>query len=186
MMYLKSNPDSIKICTQALRKGEVIIIPTDTVYGFSAVVDPVLKTAEKIRQIKGRSEEKPFIQLIGKPQDIFKYTDDEIPEEVIDKWPGPLTVIVHDKNECTTTAFRCPDDPWLCAILNELNTPVYSTSANRSGSPLLDKVSELEKEFSQEVSVIIDDGDRIGGVASTIISIDSGKINVLRQGTVKF
>lgn len=185
MMYHKSNPDSVKICCDALRNGDVIIIPTDTVYGFSAVVDKTMNTDEKIRKIKGRSETKPFIQLIGNPEDIYKYTDDKIPTEVLSHWPGPLTIIVHDKNSSGTTAYRCPDDKWLCSLLNELKNPVYSTSANRSGEPQIEKVEQLEKEFSDEVKVIIDDGDRVGGVPSTIISIENNQVKVLREGAVK-
>ncbi|MGN0740766.1 MAG: L-threonylcarbamoyladenylate synthase [Treponema sp.] len=185
MTYLKSDSDSIKKCAESLKNGNIIIIPTDTVYGFSGIVDSVHFTQEKIRKIKGRDEKKPFIRLIASPDDIKKYTDDEIPPELLKFWPGPLTIIVHDKNSDSTTAYRCPDDSWLSALLKETGKPVYSTSANRSGSPLLEKISDIEKEFSSEVDLIVDGGDRIGGVSSTIVSIENGKVKVLRQGSVK-
>lgn len=185
MKYLKSNPESINACVEALKKGGVILIPTDTVYGFSAIVDEKLSTDQKIRKIKGRAETKPFIQLIGNPDDIHKYTDDQIPESVFKNWPGPLTVIVNNKLTGTTTAFRCPDDCWLREILNKLGKSIYSTSANRSGTPVLEKVSQLEEEFKDEVSLIVDAGDRIGGVASTIVAVENSEIKVLRQGAVK-
>lgn len=185
MMLTKSNPESVNKCVEALNSGKVIIIPTDTVYGFSAVADKNRSTDALIRKIKGREETKPFIQLIGKPEDISRYTDDVIPQKILNLWPGPLTVIVHDKEGSGTTAYRCPDDQWLCKILQQIDFPVYSTSANRSGCPILEKVELLEKEFSNEVELIVDDGDRVGGTASTIISIENGEVKVLRQGAVK-
>ena len=185
MIYLKSDSDSIKKCAENLKNGNIIIIPTDTVYGFSGIVDSVHFTQEKIKKIKGRDEKKPFIQLIACPDDIKKYTDDEIPSELLKFWPGPLTIIVHDKNSDSTTAYRCPDDEWLSAILKEVGKPVYSTSANRSGSPLLEKISDIKKEFSSDVDLIIAGGDIIGGISSTIAAVENGKIKVLRQGSVK-
>lgn len=184
MMLTKSDPASVDRCVSALNDGKVIIIPTDTVYGFSGIVDEVHNTAEIIKKIKGRAETKPFIQLIGTPEEIFNYTSDEIPESLLKLWPGPLTVIVHNKYNSGNTAYRCPHDPWLIEILKKVKHPVYSTSANRSGSPIIEKIDILEKEFSTEVDLIIDDGDRVGLLASTIVTIENGIVKVLRQGSV--
>lgn len=183
MKLIKSDENSALQVVEALKNNKVVIIPTDTVYGFSAVAGEKSNDSQ-IRKIKGREETKPFIQLIGRPEDITKYTDDVIPSEILSYWPGPLTIIVHNKKSAGTTAFRCPDDPWLCSILNSLGKSIYSTSANRSGSPVIETVDELEKEFSDEVELIVDDGDRKGGKASTIVSIENGKVKVLRQGAV--
>lgn len=185
MMLSKYDPESVNECVKALNAGKVIIIPTDTVYGFSALAEKCLNTDEKIRKIKGRSEIKPFIQLIGNPQEIKKYTNDVIPENILKLWPGPLTVIVHDKTGSGTTAFRCPDEPWLCQILNQINYPVYSTSANRSGYPVLNSPEELNKEFQNEVELIIDGGLFSDTLPSTIIAIENGTVKVIRQGELK-
>ena len=182
MIILRSDGNSVEFVSRVLLEGSVVVLPTDTVYGFSGVVP---ESEDVIRKIKGRDETKPFIQLIACPDDIKKYTDDEIPSELLKFWPGPLTIIVHDKNSDSTTAYRCPDDEWLSAILKEVGKPVYSTSANRSGSPLLEKISDIKKEFSSDVDLIIDGGDIIGGISSTIAAVENGKIKVLRQGSVK-
>ena len=184
-MIRRYGSGEISSVVDILNNDGVISVPTDTVYGFSGIVDSVHFTQEKIKKIKGRDEKKPFIQLIACPDDIKKYTDDEIPSELLKFWPGPLTIIVHDKNSDSTTAYRCPDDEWLSAILKEVGKPVYSTSANRSGSPLLEKISDIKKEFSSDVDLIIDGGDIIGGISSTIAAVENGKIKVLRQGSVK-
>ena len=71
----KTDSDSAKQTADIMKKGGIVIIPTDTVYGFSGIVDS-RKTDAKIREIKGRAENKPLIQLIASPQDLSKYTDD--------------------------------------------------------------------------------------------------------------
>lgn len=200
MILKKSDLTSIKNTVDILRKGGIVIIPTDTVYGFSGIVDlksvtTCFETDAKIRAIKGRAETKPLIQLIAKPEDIRLYTDDEIPSELLAKWPGALTIIVHIKNdsplaasaipESRTVAFRCPGDEWLRKIISECGAPVFSTSVNRSGEPVLDTIEGITAEFSGEANLIVDDGDKKGALPSTLVTLENGKVKVLRQGSVK-
>ncbi|MBP5358183.1 MAG: L-threonylcarbamoyladenylate synthase [Treponema sp.] len=188
MICSKSDPDSALIVSEALKKGLVAILPTDTVYGFSAIVDfpgePEFQTEKKIREIKGRSETKPFIQLIASPDDILRFSDEKIPDSLKKLWPGPLTVIVSVKAG-GTVAFRCPGDKWLRDVIELCNRPVYSTSVNRSGCPVLTSVDEIRREFGDEVDLIVDDGDSQSSVPSTIVKIENGEIIVVRQGAVK-
>ena len=194
MLLKKSDKDSVKITSDVLKKGGIVIIPTDTVYGFSGIAACTNKdgktTDAVIREIKGRSETKPLIQLIAKPEDIRLYTDDEIPESLLSKWPGALTIIVNIKKSAPeyetlpTVAFRCPGDPWLRQIIENCNCPIYSTSVNRSGHPVLDEISAIVSEFENEVDLIIDDGHKKGAVPSTLVSIEANKVKVLRQGSV--
>ena len=200
MILNKSDSSSIEQTVSILKKGGIVIIPTDTVYGFSGIVD--LKAAgwhfesdAKIRAIKGRTETKPLIQLIAKPEDIRLYTDDEIPAELLAKWPGALTIIVHIKNdsplantaipESRTVAFRCPGDEWLRKMIAECGAPIFSTSVNRSGQPVLDTNAAIASEFGSEVDLIIDDGDKKGALPSTLVAIENGQIKVLRQGSIQ-
>lgn len=200
MILKKSDPSSIEETAAVLRKGGIVIIPTDTVYGFSGIVDlkaagTNFETDTKIRAIKGRAESKPLIQLIAKPEDIRLYTDDEIPAELLSKWPGALTIIVHIKEysplaataipATRTVAFRCPGDAWLREIIARCEAPIFSTSVNRSGQPVLDTTAAITKEFSSEADLIIDDGDKKGALPSTLVTIENGQVRVLRQGSVK-
>ena len=195
MIILKNDKNSISQVVQAVQQGKIVILPTDTVYGFSGIVD--LKNSKEtyhtdvaIRAVKGRSETKPLIQLIAKPEDIYKYTNDEIPACVLEKWPGALTVIVNIKEDAPlqevpkTVAFRCPGDEWLRNIIALSNAPLYSTSVNRSGKPVLSHIADIQKEFEAETALIVDDGDKINALPSTIVSLQDGKANVLRQGSV--
>ena len=177
----KADPASATLTAQVLKTGGIVIIPTDTVYGFSGIVG---QTQEKIRAIKGRAETKPFIQLIATPQELANYTDDHVPDELLQKWPGALTIIVNDKRG-GTTAFRCPGDSWLRSIIAQCGSPIYSTSVNRSGHPVLDTEHQIITEFAPQVSLIVTDGNKKGALPSTIVSVTTGQIQILRQGEVK-
>ncbi|MCR4742294.1 MAG: threonylcarbamoyl-AMP synthase [Treponema sp.] len=195
MTINKEDPNSIKLAAQYLKEGKIVILPTDTVYGFSGIVDKDsdFKSDQKIREIKGRAENKPLIQLIADAEDIKLYTKDKIPEKLLNKWPGSLTIIVHTKDDAPlaphaklpTIAFRCPGDQWLRQIIKECGSPIYSTSVNRSGQKVLDTALEIQKEFSEEVDLIITDGDKKGALPSTLVSLEGQEIKVLRQGSVK-
>ena len=181
MKCRKSDADSINKTAECLKNGGVVIIPTDTVYGFSGIVP---ETDSKIREIKGRAENKPFIQLISKPEDIKNLTDDNIPEKILSYWPGPLTIIVNDKEKKTTVAVRCPGDEWLRSVIAETGKIIYSTSVNRSGSPVITDIDEIIHEFSDEVDLIVDDGNSKSSVPSTIVSVTEGSIKVIREGAI--
>ena len=162
-----------------LRRGNIAVIPTDTIYGFSGLIG---KTAEAIARIKGRSEDKPFIALIAEPADIYRYTDIKIPEHILNLWPAPLTLIVPLKGQ-GTQAFRCPADEWLRHVVAAAGDAVYSTSVNRSGMPPLTDISTICREFEDSVALIVDGGN-LEGLPSTLVDLTSGTPCVLRQGSV--
>ncbi|MCR5290692.1 MAG: L-threonylcarbamoyladenylate synthase [Treponema sp.] len=193
MICHKSDANAIALVSHALKTGKIVILPTDTVYGFSGVVDTAengftFATDDVIRHIKGRSETKPLIQLIARPSDVFLYTHDIIPNYLLQKWPGALTIIIHVKQERGggTIAFRCPGDEWLRTVIQECGSPIYSTSVNRSGCPVLHNEAEIRNEFESEVDLIVCDGDTAPNAKpSTLIAIqETGNVTVLRQGTV--
>jgi L-threonylcarbamoyladenylate synthase len=182
MIINKSDPDSIEKTTEILRGGNVALLPTDTIYGFSGIVGD---TEHKIRALKGRSEDKPFIQLISKPEDVFLYTGSHIPPELLAFWPGPLTLIVPAFGN-TNIAFRCPGDEWLRNVIGKTGKPLYSTSANRSGQPPFSKIDDMIKEFADEVPLIVDAGECTESIPSTIVAITGEGCKVLREGSIKF
>ena len=184
----KSDEASAEKTAQILASGGVVIIPTDTVYGFSGIVGN--GSDDRIRAIKGRAETKPLIQLIASPEDLKKYTDDVVPEKLLQKWPGALTIIVNTKPgvggpAASTIAFRCPGDQWLRKVISLCKAPIYSTSVNRSGQPVLDTQASIIEEFQSEVDLIVKDGDKKGALPSTLVSITDGSVKILRQGSVE-
>ena len=184
MIIQKNSPQSDIITADYIKQGKVVIIPTDTIYGFSARAPDC---GNDIKTIKGREENKPFIELIALPLDYKKYTDDEIPEELLALWPASLTIIIRKKKELGggTVALRCPDDEWLRNVIKCSDCSLYSTSVNRSGFPALWKIDNIIEEFGKDVPLIVADGDQEGGVPSTIVDVSDGRIRIVRAGAVK-
>lgn len=180
MICNKSDNDSIQKTVNALKQNKVVIVPTDTVYGFSGLIEV---TNDKIKKIKGRDENKPFIVLISCPEDIKKITDSNIPLELLNFWPGALTIIVNDKNN-KSIAVRCPGDKWLRDVIKESGF-IYSTSVNRSGNPVLSNIDDIINEFEKEVELIVLDGNKEGAKPSTIVSLLNNRIEVIREGEIK-
>ncbi|MBR5966931.1 MAG: L-threonylcarbamoyladenylate synthase [Treponema sp.] len=194
MTSLKSEADSAQKAAAVLLQGKIAVLPTDTVYGFSAV--SILQGKKsgldlKIDQIKQSAASKPLIELISDPLDIYKYTDQKIPSKIFEKWPGPLTIIVNNNSwykELTgreATAFRCPGDEWLRKVIGLCGCPIYSTSVNISGQPVLDTQSAIEAEFASKIDLFVKDGDKSGALPSTLVSLADGGVTVVRQGAVK-
>lgn len=198
LVLQQNQENSAKIVADCLLEGGVCVLPTDTVYGFSGMV-PLSKGT--IQSIKGRDEGKPFIQLIAAPQDVYHYIDanlhnssvrgHRVLSELFSLWPGALTIILPVTGGCdagSTVAFRCPGDPWLRQVISLVGEPIYSTSVNRSGKPVLTSIHAIEKEFGGEVDLIVDGGASVspGALPSTLVELlpESG-CRILRQGNVK-
>ena len=109
MICHKSDSESKILCKNLLSQGNIVIIPTDTVYGVSGIVsdDKTFdkNVQKKIINVKGRDESKKMIQLISSPLDIYKYTNQKIPNSILSYWPGPLTIIVKSKCNCFARIF---------------------------------------------------------------------------------
>ena len=196
----KSDPASADAAAAVLLAGKIAILPTDTVYGFSAVAFSGVDGAKgrqksgldlKIDQIKKSPESKPLIELISDPLDIYKYTDQEIPSKLLQKWPGALTLLV--KNNAwykaltgrDATAFRCPGDEWLRRVIGLCGGPIYSTSVNFSGKPVLETEEDILRDFGGVVDLFVRDGDKKNALPSTLVSLLDGEPKVIRQGAVK-
>lgn len=189
MTLRKSDANSAVETASLLRAGKIAILPTDTVYGFSGIsrrAEKDFSTESLIASIKGRAEEKPLIELIAFPENVYNYIDGKLPEEIFSRWPGPLTVIVENNawyrsvTGRETTAFRCPGDEWLRKVIELCGAPIYSTSVNRSGSPVLTKISQIRSEFEGEVDLIVEDGDKDFAKPSTIVSFLGGVLKTIR------
>ena len=200
MTSRKSDPASAEAAAKILLDGKIAVLPTDTVYGFSALAISGAEGTEgprktgldlKIDQIKKSPESKPLIELISDPLDIYKYTDQEIPSKLLQKWPGALTLLV--KNNAwykaltgrEATAFRCPGDEWLRRVIGLCGGPIYSTSVNFSGKPVLETEEDILRDFGGVVDLFVRDGDKKNALPSTLVSLLDGEPKVIRQGAVK-
>ena len=181
MIIQKNNPESIDITATYLKNAKLVIIPTDTIYGFSGIVP---EGNELIIKAKGRDEGKPFIQLISSPEDLDQYSPDMLHKDLKALWPGAVTIIVRN-NFGGTTAFRCPGDKWLRSVIQKTGKPIYSTSVNKAGEAALNTISEICAIFGMTADLIVDNGDSAESIASTIIDATNCACRIIRQGAVK-
>jgi L-threonylcarbamoyladenylate synthase len=144
----------------------------------------VPETEHKIREIKGRAETNPFLQLIHSSRCLKELTGQPVPKKILNLWPGPVTLIVENRAE-GTTAFRVPNDPFLRTIIRRTGRPVYSTSVNRSGKAPIWESASIISGFEDKVDLILDDGDIPGREPSTILDISGDPIKVIRKGAYR-
>lgn len=177
MIIEKINKNTEDIICKTLVNGDVVILPCDTVYSLSSIY---LKGENKLKEVKGRDANKPFLILATIEQ--VKKLCTEIPDSILKTWPAPLTVIL---KQCTgnTLAVRVPDDPFILNLLNNLQSPIYSTSVNMSGEPFISSFNEIVSKFENKVSLIVKGKEVTDSIPSTLIDATCKPFKVIRQGS---
>ncbi|MBI2589106.1 threonylcarbamoyl-AMP synthase [Candidatus Saccharibacteria bacterium] len=188
MSYLTQKFDDKVV--ELLKNGGVGFIPSDTIYGLSArALD---KTAvKKLQALKGRTQNKPFIILISNIWQLKDLGIKELSLELITKyWPGPLTIVFDAPKTPKwlhqgfgSLAVRLPKPKELRDLINKVG-PLISTSANPDGQPPAVSSKKAEKYFGDKLDFYIDAGEIIAA-PSTIVKLTGGKLEILRQGSVK-
>jgi len=161
-----------------LRAGGIAVMPCDTIYGLVGVAP---EAEGRLRELKGRGEEKPFIQLLPSISFLPSLTELALPTELEPYWPGPLTLIFPARGS-GTIAVRLPADPLLQKLLRALNKPLFSTSVNRGGQPPLCRIRDIVEAFGPEVDLILDAGDLPQRSPSAIIDVCARPFRLVRRG----
>jgi L-threonylcarbamoyladenylate synthase len=185
--------DAAKKAARALESGELIIYPTDTLYGIGADVSSAI-AVQRLRELKGRNSNKPISVIMPNVRDIHLYAEvNEIAQSFIDRFlPGPLTIVLPAKSTISANitmngsiGVRVPNNPFTLELGKLFAKPYTATSANRSGRETPHNVHAILQQFGHDihdVTLAIDDGDRLGGVGSTIISCLTETPHMLREG----
>ncbi len=181
MRVLADSPEGFAGLVDLLVRGGVAIAPGDTMYGIVGIAPD---TAEAIRRLKGRGEERPFLLLLRGVSWLPRVTDATPPPALVRYWPGPLTIVFPDKRG-GSVAVRVPDSPFLARLLAAVGRPLYSTSVNRTGMPPIASVDEMVWVFGADVGMIYDAGDVPPGPPSTLVDVTVRPFRVLRQGALK-
>ena len=187
------SPRLLNQAVQLLRDGGVVAFPTDTVYGVG--VDPSQPEAvRKLYRIKGRPEDKPIAILVGSIEDVARVaqTPSRTFSRLADRfWPGGLTLIVETRElppEITaggsTVGVRMPDHPLTLELLRGFGGPIATTSANRSGENPATSAEEVGAQLGDHVNLIVDGGDTITKVASTVLDLSVSPPKILRHGGI--
>lgn len=184
----------IKEVASLLKRGGVIICPTETAYGLSC--DATNKEAiKRIYNIKGRPKKKAVLLIVANLKMVKRYlkiTEEEL--KIVSKyWPGPLSIILKPKskklNYQASFGVRIPAHNLCIKLSKELNRPIITTSANITDKPTCYSVKCIEKQFKnrkQQPDIIIDMGKLKKTKTSTIIKVFKNKIKVLREGPIAF
>lgn len=188
--YEKALKESAKL----LKNGEVVGIPTETVYGLAAnALDE--DAVKKIFVAKGRPSDNPLIVHIAKFEDLAPLVE-EIPEKVkvmADAfWPAPLTMIMKKSDKVSdvvsgnldTVAVRMPKSDYARAIIERCGLPLAAPSANLSGSPSPTNAKYVFDDMNGRIPLIIDGGNCEIGVESTVISFAEEPPRLLRPGGI--
>jgi len=193
-LLLKASDEQLEKATALLKKGEVVAIPTETVYGLAANAFDV-EAVEKIFAAKGRPQDNPLILHIGNLSMLDSITEEvsELALQLADAfWPGPLTMIFPRKSGVPsqtcggldTAAVRMPDNDFTRRLIESCGFPLAAPSANTSGLPSPTSAVHVFSDMNGKIPLIIDGGECYCGVESTVICFDDGRIRVLRPGAV--
>lgn len=183
-----------KQALDVFKKGGIIAYPTETFYGLG--VDPFNETAvKKLFNLKGREADKP-ISILVKDKKMLAEVAEEIPlsaEKLIKKfWPGPLTIIFKAKKSIPTTltaetgtiGVRISSNPISQKLLETIDSPITTTSANPSGKKSPVTADEVMGYFKNKVDLILDGGVLSGKLGSTIVDVTEGDLKVIRVGEI--
>ena len=174
-----------------LNKGNLVITPTDTIYGIMGDSENE-NTIRKIYDIKKRSNDKPLILLMNNYEMIKRYTKNILVEEeelIREFMPGLVTIILEKNDRISnlvtanrdSVGIRIPDNNDLLKIIDKLNRPVISTSANISDENVITSIDDLDSSIKNNVDYIYD-GGIINNHCSTIVRFRNHKLEILRDG----
>ncbi len=179
---------------EALRAGDLVAFPTETVYGLGADAgDPA--AVRKLFALKGRPADHPVIVHLDGPRHLHRWVSDipEAAEKLAARfWPGPLTLILpkaRHVNDVVTggqdsIGIRVPSHPIAQRLLTAFGGGIAAPSANRYGRLSPTRAEHVREEFGDAIAVLLDGGESQIGVESTIVSCLGGRLQLLRPGQI--
>ncbi len=185
--------DPVEDAARAALAGELVVFPTDTVYGIGTRPDDPAATA-RLFEAKGRPRdlELPVLASTGAAARELAVFDARAEALTARHWPGPVTVVLPRSARSAawelggdpgTIGIRVPHHPLALALLARTG-PLAVTSANRSGEPTPHGCDGLERAFGDRVSVYVCLDEPLRGKASTVVDLAHGELVLLRRGTV--
>ena len=191
---VRATQTEIEEAVQTLRAGDLVVFPTETVYGLGAnAADPA--AVRKIFQVKGRPTDHPVIVHLDNPRYLHRWVSDmpASAEKLAARfWPGPLTLILpkaEKVNEVVTggqdsIGIRVPSHPIAQQLLTAFGGGIAAPSANRFGRLSPTKPEHVRDELGTAIQVILDGGESPIGLESTIVSCLGNEARLLRPGFI--
>jgi len=177
--------EAVERAGEAIRNGDLVVYPTETVYGMGAnAVDP--EVVERVFEVKGRARDKPISLGVPDVDTATEYTKPTARERAFmqEFLPGPVTVVVERRETVPDiltagrdrVGVRVPDHDLALALYEAAGVPVTATSANRSGTGSVRRVAELSAEIREAIAVVLDGGET-PGAESTVVDVEAGTIH---------
>jgi L-threonylcarbamoyladenylate synthase len=191
---VRATQTEIEEAVETLRAGDLVVFPTETVYGLGAnASNPA--AVRKIFEVKGRPADHPVIVHLDNPRYLHRWVADVPPaaERLADMfWPGPLTLILpkaDSVNDIVTggqdsIGIRIPSHPMAQQLLTAFGGGIAAPSANRYGRLSPTKPEHVRDEFGDAIRVLLDGGDSPIGLESTIVSCINSEVRLLRPGFI--
>jgi len=194
MPVLKVSVDNILEASKVVKRGGLVVYPTDTVYGLGC--DPFnVRAVERVFKVKGERKEKPLPILASDLACIEKiaYMNERAGKIAEKLWPGPLTLVVPKKAvlpsvvTCglASVGVRIPNHTVAIQLISLCDGLLVGTSANRTGWKSPKTAREVYKQLGEEVDVVLDGGPASLGQESSIVDLTSGKPRMLREGPIQ-
>lgn len=193
-LLLSSSAEDIERAGELLRAGELVGMPTETVYGLAAnALDG--KAVASIFLAKGRPQDNPLIVHISRLEQLAPLVSD-IPAAAVqlaaEYWPGPLTMvlpksgIIPDEVSCglASVAVRMPSHPVAREMITAAGVPLAAPSANLSGKPSTTTAAHVMHDMAGRIAAVVDGGECAYGVESTVLSLCGERPALLRPGAV--
>ena len=183
--------DDVEQAIRALRAGEAIVVPTDTLYGLAAL-PTVPGAVDRLFSLKRRPADTPIAVLVAGIEQVEALADlSGAARRLADAfWPGPLTMVLPRRagvdlplgEPHATIGVRWPDHPVIAALAEAVG-PLATTSANRTGEPTPATAGEAAASLAGDVGVVLD-GGACAGTASTVVDLTGPDLRVLREGAI--
>jgi len=194
MPVLKATAKNIGEASRVVKKGGLVVYPTDTVYGLGC--DPFnVRAVERVFKVKGERKEKPLPILASDIKFIEKiaYINEKARKIAERHWPGPLTLIVPKKPALpsivtcglASVGVRIPNHPVALQLISLCNGLLVGTSANKTGEKSPKTAQEATKQLGRLVDIVLDGGPTPLSQESSIVDLTSRKPKMLREGPVK-
>jgi len=186
--------ESLADAVAALKRGEVIVYPTETLYGLGA--DALNGAAvEKVFQLKGRDPDNPIPVLVADRKMLGALVA-EIPalaeKLMANFWPGPLTLVLPARKNISTALLnvdggigvRISSEPIATELVHALGHPLTATSANPSGKEPARTLQQAKNYFAGEIDVFVDAGELTSKTGSTVVEIRANGVRIIREGEI--
>ena len=188
------NYDKLKEPAQIIKKGGIVIFPTETVYGIGTNgLDE--KAIKKLYEVKQRPLNKPISLLVNNIEMVEKIAKNitEVEYKLMERFfPGPLTIILEKRDivpdiltsNTNTVGIRMPSGEIAKKLIKFAGVPLATSSSNISGKPSGTNINDIKKDFEGKVDCFVDNGESELGIPSTVIRIIDNIPHILRQGVI--